>query len=121
MKYTRTIFRIPTGLTLAALPEDVQAVIVRMLSNFVMPMPGTVEADGYVLCDALTLDTFDPATMPDYGIDWFIVGSWSDTGELLYPFNEEVMLKHLPEPEEGEKVLHEPHRWSGWQVLFGAP
>lgn len=118
MSYYRTILRIPVGLTFDQLPTELQAAISRIFGQYVMPMPGTVPADGYVLCDAVTLDTYDPESMAQYGINWPTVGLWTVKGEAEVPFDEAAFMRHLPDPEDGVKVLYEPHKWAGWPDLI---
>lgn len=119
IKHCRVILRIPKDLTFDQLPPQLQDGINSIFGQFVMPMPGTVEADGYKLCDAVTATNFNPANMANYGINWPILGLWGDDGSVITELDVDTFMAHLPEPEEGPKVLHEPHRWSGWPDLFG--
>ncbi len=127
----RVILRVPAGLRFADLPEEQQAAIQTVFAQFVLPVPGTIEADGYELVDGLTGDNFDPEVMPGLGMDWPVLGlwQWDGAGDLvaLQSLADELFLRHLP-PEnllsEDEVIetqpptLHEPHRWAGWPLLL---
>lgn len=113
-KAFRVILRIPTALTFEVLSPEQQAAIQSVFGQFVMPMPGTIEAGGWKLCDAVTGDNFDPARMSLYGFNWPILGMWDDSGLVHAPFDAATFQTHLPDGEP----LHEPHRWAGWPKAF---
>lgn len=114
MNYFRVILRIPEALEFDALTSEQQSAIQSVIGQFVMPMPGTVTAGGYKICDAVTGGNFQPELMELYGFNWPIVGMWDASGNELKPFDSATMLAHLPEGSE----LYEPHRWAGWPELF---
>lgn len=126
----RAILRLPEDTRFESLTEEQQAAIQSVFAQFVLPMPGTVPADGWELVDGVAQDNFDPTVMPDLGMDWPIVGlwQWDGVGDLvtLVPLNGEIMLQHLPDThdydDEGNVIatyaptLHIPSQWSGWPV-----
>lgn len=87
----------------------------RVILQHVIPMPGTVQAEGKVIVDALTVEPISEDN---------VIGQWQDDGAVITPLDEAAFMKHLPDTvdEEGnatKAVLHEPHRWAGWPELFG--
>lgn len=124
----RVLLSLPAGLTFDQLTEEQQAALASVMAQYVNPMPNTIEAAGHVLCDALTLDNFDPAVMPGLGLNWPVLGlwQWSGAGDLvtLVPLDPAVLLAHLPPVPvlDGEgNVIGEtppeakmPHNWGGW-------
>jgi hypothetical protein len=128
----RLIVEIPAGLQFSDLNPEQQAAIQSVFARYVLPMPGTKPHKGFVLCDALVGDNFDPSSMPALGLPWLVIGlwEWGGYGDLteLAEFDSARMLDHIPEPaiydEEGNQigteppVLHETHTWSGWPVAF---
>jgi len=119
MMYKRVLLQIPEGLTLDSLSDEQRMAVQSVFGQFVMPMPGTVPHDGFVVCDAVTTSNFDQTLMGQYQFNWTILGVWDESGSELVEFKSEQFLNHLPEPETGVKVLYEPHRWAGWPVCFG--
>lgn len=119
MTYKRVILRIPVTLSFEALTPEQQAAIASVFGQFAMPMPGTISNNGYKLCDAVTAENFQPERMALYNFNWPLVGMWQDDGTTLVPFDETTFMQHLPAPEQGDKVLHEPHKWAGWPDCFG--
>jgi len=75
--FMRVLLRVPAGLTFEALTIEQQDAIASVLGQYVMPMPSTVEADGFVICDAVTKPNFDPSTMDGLGLNWPILGIWT--------------------------------------------
>jgi len=115
----RVLMLVPEGLTFEALTPEQQAAISSVFGQYVLPMYGTVPAAGKVVCDAVAGDNFDPGAIGSLGLPFELIGMWKDDGTIALPLNEAEFMARLPEPEEGVKVLHEPHRWSGWPKLFG--
>lgn len=93
-------------------PEQ-QAAINSVFGQYVLPMPGTLPADGLVICDALTASNFKPEVMGEYGIGWPIIGMWNYEGNTVVSLDKDELQKRLPEGG----LLHEPHRWSGWPKI----
>lgn len=129
----RVILSIPTGTTLDTLTIEQRLAIESVFGQFAMPMPGTVEYMGRVLCDATIWDNFDPAVMPGLGFDWSVVGLWQWDGvapavTALADFDSTTFYNHLPPRQELDAEgnvtatmppeLHEPHRWAGWPGAF---
>ncbi len=114
----RVILLVPEALEFSMLNEDQQAAIASVFGQYVMPMPGTVTASGMKVVDAITTDNFNPASMGQHGLNWPILGMWNSEGVPVIPLDEAVFLAHLPTPDVGDKVLHEPHRWAGWPEVF---
>ena len=124
----RILLLIPEGLTFDILTEAQQNTINRVFGQYIMPMPSTIVVDGFQICDALTIDSFNPDNMAQYGIDWTIIGMWNDIGETLISLDETELLKRLSDKvnydEEGNELsrerpsLYEPHRWSGWPKII---
>ena len=86
----------------------------RVILQHVIPMPGTVQAEGKVIVDALTVEPISEDN---------VIGQWQDDGTVVVPLDAELFMQHLPSgvDEEGNvtpAVLHEPHRWAGWPELF---
>lgn len=121
--YYRVLFLIPEGLTFDMLTPEQQAAIRSVLGQFVLPMPSTIPFGGKVVCDGLAAENFDPSTLGPLGLPFEIIGLWEFDGENaieVVPLNETAFMAHLPLDENGvPQPLHEPHRWSGWPVLFG--
>lgn len=128
----RAILRLPAGTRFDDLQPEQQAAINSVFAQFVLPMPGTIPAEGYELVDGVTGDNFDPSVMPGLGMDWPIVGlwQWDGTGPLveIEPYDTEAMLAHLPPvvtyDEDGEPVSSlpqtnpsPPHNWAGWPAV----
>lgn len=131
----RAILRLPAGTRFELLSPEQQAAINSVFAQFTLPMPGTIPAEGYELVDGVTGDNFDPAVMPDLGMNWPIVGLWQWDGKgalvALEPFDSAAMLAHLPPivtyDGEGEPVSslpqHDPtppHSWAGWPSIHDA-
>src|SRR5690606_12072114 len=98
-------------------------------AQFVLPMPGTITANGYHLVDGVAGDNFLPEVMPDLGMNWQVVGLWQWDGKAkevttLVPLDGDTLLAHLPPtPEYDDEgnvtrtlppVLHLPHAIAGW-------
>lgn len=115
----RVLLLVPEGLTFDMLTPEQQDAINGVFGQYVLPMPGTLPFLNRVLCDALVNDSFDPGKLGPLGLPFDIVGMFDEAGSVLIPLNEADFMARLPEPEEGEKVLAEPHRWSGWPKCFG--
>lgn len=118
-QFYRVLLLIPEGLTFGMLTPDQQAGINSVFGQYVMPMPGTIAANGTVVCDAVTLSNFDPTHMAPLGITWPIIGMWDNTGVAVLPLDEAVFMAHLPEPDVGPKTIYEPHSWAGWPTVIG--
>lgn len=114
----RVLLLVNEGLTFDMLPPEQQAAINGVFGQYFMPMPGTRASDGFVICDAVTTDTFDPTLMDDFGILWPIIALWENDGTVLIPLNEAEYLARLEPDENGDIILHEPHRWMGWPELI---
>ena len=114
----RILMLVPEGLTLDALSSEQQAAIASVLGQYVLPMIGTIPNAGRVVLDGVAADNFDASTIPLLGLPFEVIGQWKEDGTVIVPFDDEKFLAHLPDPEEGDKVLHEPHRWAGWPELF---
>lgn len=114
----RVLILVPEGLTFEALTPEQQVAVNSVLGQYVLPMPSTIAADGQIVLDGVAADNFDPATIAPLGLPFEIIGIWRDDGHVVMPLNEGIFLRHLPELEQGIKILHEPHRWAGWPELF---
>ena len=128
----RAIFRLPEGTRYSTLTAEQQAAIDSVFAQFVLPMPGTVAADGFELVGGLAFDSFDPAVMPGLGMDWPIVGFWQWNGvddlAVIKPLDGAVLLAHLPPTHDVDDdgqitathppVLHMPHNWAGWPPIL---
>ncbi len=122
--YYRVLFLIPEGLTFDMLTPEQQAAIQSVFGQFVLPMPDTIPANNKVVCDGLAADNFDPSTLGPLGLPFEIIGLWEWDGadyiNEVVPIDAVAFMAHLPLDENGDpQPLHEPHRWSGWPVLFG--
>lgn len=115
----RILLLVPQGLTFDMLTPEQQAAINGVFGQYVLPMPSTIPHAGKVVLDGLSADNFDAATIPVLGLPFEVIGQWKDDGEVVIPLNEAVFLEHLPNPEIGVKVLHEPHSWAGWEQVIG--
>lgn len=115
----RVLMLVPEGLTFEALTPEQQAAISSVFGQYVLPMYGTIPDAGKVVCDAVAGDNFNPDNIAPLGLPFELIGMWQEDGVAVIPLNENEFLAHLPEPEGGVKVLHEPHRWSGWPKCFG--
>lgn len=106
-------------------PDD-YVVDKHVFAQYIRPMPGTVEAGGKIIIDALADDDFDHTGL---GEDATVIGAWQWPGKNglveLVPFDGAAMLPHLPpeiEYDEEGNVVSEtpvtapyiPHSWSGW-------
>jgi len=118
MSYFRVILAVPEELEFDMLTAEQRDAIGRVFGQYVMPMPGTVPYGGYKIVDALTADNFHPESMAALSLNWPILGMWNSDGVPVIPLDKAVFLAHLPTPDVGDKVLHEPHRWAGWPELF---
>ena len=118
-QFYRVLLLIPEGLTFDLLSLEQQTGINSVFGQYVMPMPGTIAANGTVVCDAVTLSTFDPTYMAPLGITWPIIGMWDNSGAIIVPLDEGAFMTHLPDPDVGPKTLYETHSWAGWPVLIG--
>ncbi len=123
--YYRVLFLIPEGLTFDMLTPEQQAAIQSVFGQFVLPMPSTIPYGGKVVCDGLAADNFDPSTLGPLGLPFEIIGLWEWDGadyiSEVVPIDAVAFMAHLPLDENGDpQPLHEPHRWSGWPVLFGS-
>ncbi len=121
--YYRVLFLIPEGLTFDMLTDEKKAAIQSVLGQFVLPMPSTIPFGGKVVCDGLAAENFDPSTLGPLGLPFDIIGLWEwDGAEYInevVPINAAEFIARLPLDENGDpQPLHEPHRWSGWPVLF---
>lgn len=106
---------IPEALDFFYLPQEQQASVHSVFGQYVKPVPGTVAADGLVLCDAVVTDDFDEPTMHALGITWPIVGQWLQDGTVLTPPDTSALLARLAPMLDGSPAsLHEPHRFAGW-------
>lgn len=125
----RAILRLPEGENLDTLLPEQIAALQSVNAQFVLPMPGTVPADGFHLVDGVAGDNFDPAVMPSLGMPWEVVGLWQWDGQArevlaLTPLNGETLLRHLPPTYEYDEdgnvtrelppALHLPHAIAGW-------
>jgi len=128
----RVMLLIPEGLTFEDLPEAQQEAIKSVFGQYAMPMPGTIAYNGLQICDAVTVDSFDPDLMQNFGIDWPIIGMWqwdmhSEALEELQALDEELFLNYLPNKAEyneaGEVIatyppeFHIPHNFAGWPEI----
>jgi len=125
----RVILKIPEGLTFDMLSELQQEAINVVFGQYVNPMPCTIPNDGKQLVDALCIDGFDPALMPQYNIDWEIVAIWqkspTNKPEFIQAIDEEDFVNFIPDiaeyDEEGNvistspPVFKIPHVWCGWE------
>lgn len=121
--YYRVLFLIPEELTFDMLTPEQQAAIRSVFGQFVLPMPATIPANNKVVCDGVAAENFDPSTLGPLGLPFEIIGLWEwDGAEYInevVPINTTEFMAHLPLDENGDpQPLHEPHRWSGWPVLF---
>ena len=128
----RAILRLPAGTRFDTLTTEQKVAISSVFAQFVLPMPGTMAAEGYELVDGLADDDFDPAVMPGLDMDWPVVGLWHWDGTaglaVIQPLDEAVLLAHLAPVVEldadGNVVgsqpaaLHMPHNWSGWPPVL---
>ncbi len=125
----RVLLLVPEGLTFDMLSEEQQAAINSVLGQYANPMPSTIPANGMQIVDAVTADNFDPAVMPQYGIDWPVIGLFQWDGKstditALQELKLDLYIQHLPNDvtydETGKEVsstpatVHEAHRWAGW-------
>lgn len=115
----RLLILVPQGLTFDMLTVEQQAAINGVFGQYVLPMPSTKPLSGQVVLDALAADNFDASTIPQLGLPFEVLAQWKDDGSVVIPLNETVFLNYLSEPEEGEKILHEPHTWAGWPKVIG--
>lgn len=125
----RALFLVPEGITFGMLTEEQQQAVQSVLGQHVLPMPGTIAANGKVVLDGVCGDNFDPETIEPLGLPMEMIGLWQEDGTAVMPLSEAVFMPHLPDQiaygEGGEvlstspAVFHEPHRWAGWTNLFG--
>ena len=119
----RILFRVPEDTVIDGLTEQQRAAIHALHGQFVV-MPNTIPHEGHKIIDAICDDAFDVSLLFALGLAWQLVGVWTDAGQTLLPISADVFIDHLPQPVDengnpsGEKVLHEPHRWSGWGICF---
>ena len=129
----RVLLLVPEGSEFEQLPEQSQTAIRLVFGQYVMPMPNTRAVDGFVVCDALSANNYNPDNMAKYGITWEVLGLWeldntAGTIEELSKFNAEKFTTFLSDvveyDEEGQELsrerpdFHEPHKWSGWPSCF---
>lgn len=110
----RVLLLVPEGLTFDMLSEEQQAAINSVFGQYANPMPATIPANGMQIVDAVTADNFDPDVMPQYGIDWPVIGlfQWDGKAEeitTVQVLDTETYGKHMP-----DGVAAECHRWAGW-------
>jgi hypothetical protein len=125
----RVLLLIPEGLTFDMLSIEQQAAINSVFGQYANPMPSTIPANRMQIVDAVTADNFDPAVMPQYGIDWPVIGLFQWDGKspeitTLQELKLDVYIQHLPNDvtydENGKEVsstpttVHEAHTWAGW-------
>ncbi len=110
----RVLLLVPEGLTFDMLSPEQQEAINSVLGQYVNPMTSTIPANGMQIVDAVTADNFDPATMPDYGIDWPILSitQWDGLAEdvtVIQELDTETYKNYMP-----DGTVTEHHRWAGW-------
>lgn len=125
----RSIWVIPASTTLDTLTPEQQEAIAAVYSQFVLPMPGTVEHDGKILVDGITADSFDPSVMPGLGLDWecLYLCQWdlvSPEVTEIVPLDLDKFMNHVPDIVEHDEngapiATHAPerklaHNWAGW-------
>ena len=120
----RAIILVPEGLTFEQLTQEQQAACNSVFGQYVNPMPSTIAYNGKQVLDGLAADNFDPSTLGPLGLPFEIIGLWELDGadyiNEVVPINAAEFIARLPLDENGDpQPLHEPHRWSGWPVLFG--
>jgi hypothetical protein len=110
----RAILKIPEGLEISQLTQEQQAAIAGVFAQFVMPMPGTIPDDGYIVIDSITGDNYDPETMPGLELPFELLGLWqwdgvSDELVELMPLDA-GFTNYLPEGSDPQL----PHGFAGW-------
>ena len=110
----RVLLLVPEGLTFDMLSPEQQEAINSVFGQYANPMPATIPANGMQIVDAVTADNFDPLVMPEYGIDWPVIGlfQWDGKAEettVIQELDTETYAEHMP-----DGVVTECHRWAGW-------
>lgn len=126
----RAIYRIPASTTFETLTEEQQDAIRSVQSQWALPMPGTIVANGMQVVDGIVADSFDPDVLPILGLgDWQLLGlyGWDEQSPeltVIAPLDMDALLPHLPDAVEYDEdgnvtgtspaVPHVPHGWAGW-------
>jgi hypothetical protein len=126
----RLICLIPEGIRPNNLSTEQQEGLKAVLTQYTLPMPGTIAANGFEVVDGVVQDNFDPQAITDLGLPLTVLGMWQWTGRpgaslaIVQPLDAEAFLPHLPDEHEYDEAgnvtathpatLHIPHNWSGW-------
>ena len=114
----RVLLLVPEGLTFDMLSVEQQAAINSVFGQYANPMPSTIPANGMQIVDAVTADNFDPAVMPQYGIDWPVIGlfQWDGKTEQITTVQELDVETYSTHMVDGVAV--ECHSWAGWPACI---
>ena len=122
----RAIFIIPANTAFSSLPSEVQQTLSTYGFQYVVPMPGTVEVEGYIIADGIShSDDLDPENFNSLG--WTLLGyqQWDGKSEAitLKPLDLTEFMKYVPDVmeygEDGEPTGSHPaphqitHSWDG--------
>lgn len=110
----RVLLLVPEGLTFDILSVEQQAAINSVFGQYANPMPSTIPANGMQVVDAVTADNFDPAVMPEYGIDWPVIGMWQWDGKAETTTEIQKLDTDLFSSHSIDGIITECHRWAGW-------
>jgi hypothetical protein len=122
----RLIVSAPADFTTDDLTPEQLAGLNAVRSQYVQPMPGTVEYNGRILIDTTMTDNFDPAAVGELGLPFEPLGLWywdghSDTLTELMPMDPRINDYIAPAlDEEGNSLPPSPglpHNWAGWPAV----
>lgn len=126
----RILLRIPEAETQETRSPSLLAAMVAVCARWASPQPGTQDADGYRVADALCSDSADLASIATLAPQWQVLGAWqwdevSPSCAILVPLDAAAYLAHLPPPVDANgqptgdpATLHEPHQWAGWPACY---
>jgi hypothetical protein len=118
----RLIVSAPADFTTDDLTSEQLAGLNAVRSQYVQPMPGTVEYNGRILIDTTMTDNFDPAAVGELGLPFEPLGLWywDGTTSMVTQIPLDPAYIHYLAPtqdEEGNPLPPAPglpHNWAGW-------
>ena len=125
----RLIIRVPIAIqSFSQLSAAHQEAIQRVFGQYVLPMPGTIAADSFQICDGVSRELDWSILTNQWG--WPVIGVMGEDGDIVLPLDQVIFTRHLPDTPEynnsGEiigtrpAVFHEPHNWAGWASFVNA-
>jgi hypothetical protein len=130
MTSIRLLMLAPEGFSFDQLSPEQQFAVSQSFGTYVMPMPGTMAANGTVICDAIVkAEGFSRDTFVALGIEWPVIGMFSSDGVELLPLDREAFVAHMAPiittDAEGNVISSTPatearetSRWAGWPEWF---